>query len=94
MIFDSNFVNLFLKEDKYKYQKQEAELQRKLKSKKEITIDDAYNWWKWILRFAKVNSRNKCPYIVETKVSYDEFPIQTFRNFCEYLTKYKNVRIV
>ena len=89
------FFDLFVTVTKYPYMKQEVEFQRKLKVKQEITIDYAFQWWKWMKPFCQVHKYQGRAYVEHNYNStYDECFIETFGEFCSYLVKYKNVRIV
>lgn len=85
------FFDLFVTVTKYPYMKQEVEFQRKLKVKQEITIDYAFQWWKWVKQFCCKCGGN--PYLL-AKNNYEYIYISEFVSFCDYLVKYKNVRIV
>ena len=68
---------------------------KKLKAKQEITIDYAFQWWKWMEPFcARTRYTNRPQPYVEVGKNYETFKIGDFENFCDYLTKYKYVRIV
>ena len=76
-------------------QKNFLKLKRIIKQKQEITIDYAYDWWKWMKQFCQISKYQNKAYVEHSfNSTYDECVIEEFGEFCTYLVKYKNVRIV
>ena len=89
------WVEFFSKTEHDLKQEKNVRIERGLKAKQYLTLDYIYNWWQWVIRFApKTRYTNWPKPYVEVGKSYETLEIGEFRQFCDYLVKYKNVKII
>jgi hypothetical protein len=99
MINFNEYIDFFLKDDK-KFiinGKKCSELEyyrynRKQYLYKEMNVDQVYESWVWRKRFAKRNRYDRNKYVITTP--YKEHNIEDFGDFCKYITKYEQTRII